>query len=149
MIVIPFKASHLKKMKVHSSQAFLEPHFEDPDALQWTDLSYSAVDPFAGKICGCLGVIPQWPGRAVAWAVIAEGVTVREMVFITKATVDFLESIQANPKYRRVETTVMSNWPQGARWAERLGFDYEGTLKAWGPNGGNFDMYGRVRHVGS
>lgn len=102
------------------------------------ELAYSA---WQGPVCvGAAGVMPFWPGRAMAWAVLSAQAK-PFMVSITRKVRAILDAVP----YRRVETTVQANFVQGTRWAEILGFRAEGTNEAYLPDGTDAIMYARVR----
>jgi RimJ/RimL family protein N-acetyltransferase len=47
--------------------------------------------------------------------------------------------------YRRVETAVASDFEQGHRWMSMLGFEREGRMRAFTPDGRDCDLYARVQ----
>lgn len=88
----------------------------------------------------CAGVYLDIPQRGIAWALLSEKACAH-MVSCTRAVARFL----AEYKVRRIQTYVETSFAQGHRWAGVLGFAREGTLKAWGPNGEDYDIYARVQ----
>ena len=46
--------------------------------------------------------------------------------------------------YRRIEITVQRGWDNGMRWANLLGFELEGIMRSYYPNGEDAYLYGRV-----
>lgn len=94
---------------------------------------------YDGQILAIAGVEPQWENRAIAFALIAESAG-RFFPAIHKAVRDFL--IRA--PYRRIEATVDVGFEQGHRWIKMLGFEIEGYLKAYRPDGADMLLYARV-----
>ena len=99
-----------------------------------------------GKIIACSGIIPHWRGRAQAWAFYGGDITLRDYAWIFRETKKFLDMAQENSLYRRVESTVRLNFPEGHRFIRRLGFELEGTMFAYDPHGEAHSLYARIRH---
>lgn len=91
-------------------------------------------------IMAIAGIIPQWEGRATAWAMISQkaGAHFMHIHREVKKHVD-------NCPFRRLEATVDAGFEQGHRWMGMLGFEVEGYLRAYRPDGGDQLMYARVR----
>lgn len=141
MIVVPFEAWHLNVLLLQKSQAMLQPMMSDEKygkSLQDGGSAFSAV--VDGEIIAALGIIPQWEHRAIAWGLIGENAS-KHFIPISKAILRFLEITP----YRRIETSVASDFDQGHRWARMLGFENEGTMKAFTPDGRDCDLYARVK----
>ncbi len=87
------------------------------------------------------GILPMWPGRGLAWALISEdaGPHMRE---VTKATIAALDCCPC----RRVELYVRLGFHQAFRWAKILGFEFEAVLEEADPHGGDMAIFKRVRH---
>jgi RimJ/RimL family protein N-acetyltransferase len=55
--------------------------------------------------------------------------------------VEFLD----NAPYRRIEATVDVGFKQGHRWIKMLGFELEGYMRAYRPDGADMLLYARVK----
>lgn len=140
MMIVAFEPRHLEALMLQPSQAIMQPMLADPSygpSLAEAGPAYSAVHGDA--VFACAGIIPQWNGRAVAWALIASEAG-RHMVTIHKAVRRALDL----HKFRRIETAVASDFEQGHRWARLLGFEREGRMRAYTPDGRDCDLYARV-----
>jgi hypothetical protein len=141
MIVVPFEAGHLKQLGIQQSQEVFKSMMLKDEygiSLEKGGPAFSAfVD---GEIIAALGVIPQWENRAMAWGLIG-GNARRHFVPLTKAIMRFLE---VTP-HRRVETSVDSDFAEGHRWARLLGFENEGRMRAYTPDGRDCNLYARVK----
>jgi hypothetical protein len=140
MRIVQFEPEHLKLLLLQPSQAIMQPTLSSPDyaqSLRDAGPAYSLVD--GDVVFASAGFIPQWENRAVAWALIAEEVGTH-MVMLHKA----VRRALTMHTYRRVETAVACNFPQGHRWAELLGFEREGRMRAFTPDGMDCDLYARV-----
>lgn len=93
------------------------------------------------RICAA-GVLPIWPGRAYAWALLSihAGRHLLECTRIARFTLD------AAP-YERIEMYVDEHFEQGRRWAEMLGFRCETPepMRKYLTGGGGAYLYARVR----
>ena len=47
-------------------------------------------------------------------------------------------------KIKRLQTTVKANFTLGQRFAEWLGFEKEGLMKYYGPDGSDYFRYARI-----
>ena len=93
-----------------------------------------------GRILAIAGVEPQWENRAIAFALIS-GSAGAHFRAIHSAVARFLDSAP----YRRIEATVDVGFEQGHRWIKMLGFEIEGYMKAYRPDGADMLLYARVR----
>ena len=85
------------------------------------------------------GLVPQWPGRHIAWAYFARG-TLRHLPWISERVMEKLAEVKG-----RVELTVRADFRAGHRWAKRLGFEVETPrLRAYGPEGEDHVGYVRI-----
>lgn len=141
MIVLPFEPEHLDELELQQSQLSLQPIISDSKygySLKKAGPAFSAqVD---GEIIASLGIIPQWEHRAIAWGLIGARAN-RHLLSVHKAVERFLKMSE----YRRIETSVATNFAEGHRWARMLGFEREGTMRAYTPEGFDCDLYARVR----
>lgn len=93
-----------------------------------------------GAILGIGGVEPQWENRATAFALLSDD-SGPHFPAIHSAVVEFLD----NAPYRRIEATVDVGFKQGHRWIKMLGFELEGYMKAYRPDGADMLLYARVK----
>lgn len=142
MIVEPYTPAHLTNLLLQPAQAYLRPHMSNPEygrALQVPGLAFSCIE--GDRVLGCAGLVPFWAGRAEAWAMFAANLN-REFIYIHQAAVRFLDSCGI----RRVEAHVDAGFGQAQKWVEMLGFEYEGPLRAYTPDGRDCLRYARVRN---
>jgi hypothetical protein len=141
MNIEAFTPDHFRRLLLQPSQAVMQPMLADPsyaDMLHKAGPAYAAVD--GDVVIACLGVIPQWEGRAIAWGLVGRNAG-RNMLAIHRGVSRFLELCE----HRRVETSVATNFDEGHRWARLLGFTREGTMSAYAPGGYDCDLYARIR----
>jgi len=139
--IVPFHPSHLANLNL---QGFAGEMAKDPETVAALDKSGMAWSGLMdGRVVGCAGLIPQWPGRAVAWAVFGECLPMSAWFKITKAVRKVLAETQASG-FHRIEMTVQEDFKQGHRWAEALGFNPVCVLRKYGPEGADHRLWERV-----
>lgn len=92
------------------------------------------------EVWGCAGVCEIEPHRATAWALIHEEIGRRFFVF-HKGVIAFLDDC----KYQRVELATQDGFTESERWAEMLGFKWEGCMEKYFPDGALGNLYARVK----
>lgn len=139
--VIDFDPHHLTVMALQDAQAWMQPLLDDRhvETLRGQGRAWTVVDERGGVLC-CAGIIPIWENRAEAWSLIAGSAGPR-FVPILRA---MRRELDAHPDVR-IEITVESDFEQGHRMARMLGFEREGTMRAYLPTGRDCDLYARVR----
>ena len=98
-----------------------------------------------GYFIACGGLVPHWSGRAEAWALISANAAQRDLVAAARLCRDWLDKRQRNPVFRRVECYVQRDAPWRRSFMRALGFEPEGCLRGWGPDGSDFNVYARIR----
>ena len=141
MIVRPWQTHDTVKITAQPAQQYLYRIVDvrgDFTELSEKGLAWTAEHD--GKILAIAGGDPQWENRAIAFALIAESAG-RFFPAIHKAVRDFL----IRTPYRRIEATVDVGFKEGHRWIKMLGFELEGYMKAYRPDGADMLLYARVK----
>lgn len=141
MIVVPFEPEHLDRLELQYAQLGALEVLGNPSyaiSLKKAGPAFSAV--IDDEIIAALGIIPQWQNRAIAWGLIGAKAN-RHLLAVHRAVKRFLNMTE----YRRIETSVAVNFAEAHRWAQMLGFEREGTMRAFTPDGQDCDLYARVR----
>ena len=138
MIVRRYQKGDIERFRLQQAQRGLNQYYANMDDT--SDNNDVIVGEQDGEIMIMSGIIPQWEGRAMAWALVScnAGKCFRS---IHKAVLNFL--IQSN--VRRIEATVDVSFKPGHRWMKMLGFEPEGYMKAYLPDGNDCILYARVR----
>lgn len=140
MIVVPMEPWHLEVLTLQPAQASMG--VWTGNAGYCSELAkfegYAGLD--GDEVLGCIGILPQWEGRSIAWALLGN-VGPRRFVAVHKAVERWIN--ERSP--RRLETWVAVGHSAGERWAEMLGFSVEGLMKAFMPDGSNAWLCARVR----
>lgn len=135
--VEPFTPSDLPTLAIQPGQQ-RELIEISPDTLTagpaWT------VRDHVGRALCCAGFQQVHAGHAIGWALLA-GEQRAAMVALTRRVA--LELGRA--PWRRVTAMCRADWNAAHRWLGHLGFACEGVLSAYGPEGDDYAVYGRVR----
>ena len=140
MILTRLRQCHLEALELQEAQAYLGADIISPGYLDILLQGQAFTGLVGDRVIGCAGCIEQWEGRAIAWALVSKDAG-RHMVSVHRAVAGFI----AQAPWRRIETTVDSSFDAGHRWMELLGFTHEGRMRAYGPQGQDFDIYARVK----
>ena len=141
MIVRPWITGDTVKIATQPAQQYLHRIVDvraDFTELSERGLAWTAEHDH--RILAIAGVEPQWENRATAFALIAESAG-EHFKAIHSAVSDFLNTAP----FRRIEATVDVGFAQGHRWIKMLGFELEGYLRAYRPDGADMLLYARVR----
>lgn len=80
-----------------------------------------AISAWENGVCiGCAGILELWQDRASAWCLMSEACG-KHLLEITRV---IREALDLHPA-RRIEMTVLADFPAGIRWARMLGFRVE------------------------
>lgn len=88
---------------------------------------------------GGLGVI--WMGVAEAWIYISAIAGASIILGVKDQLQEWIQDYDLS----RVQAVVRSDWKEGRRFLEWLGFYLEGTMRKFGPHGNDACLYARVR----
>jgi hypothetical protein len=142
MRIEAFRPEHLERLRLQPAQAHFGAQFMQPGYADMLRSGPSFTALHGDTVLGCSGVVEVWPGRALAWALIADEAG-RHMLGIHRAVLGFL--MQA--PYRRIEATVDAGFEAGHRWIRLLGFACETPLgmRGFNPDGRDSFLYSRVK----
>lgn len=140
MKIAPFRAGDLALLDLQKAQASFSELIADPQygvSIERAGQSYTVwVD---GAPILCAGLIPLWQDRATAWALVSMHAG-RHFFSIHRAVRGFLKQAP----YRRIEATVQAGFPEAWRWIQLLGFEHEGLMRAYAPDGSDHHLFARV-----
>ena len=144
MELIDFEPEHLQRLSPQAAQEPFARNINSVDAMQLRRRGLSFTGIRDGRVLGCAGVVPLWPGVAQAWAVFSAA-ALSEPVALTRIVGREIDRIADTLALRRLQATVAETHHEGARWLAFLGFELEGLLVNYGPDGmGDYWMYGKA-----
>lgn len=138
MIVEPFQPSHLAEIDLQPEQRS-RVDFVTPEYAAMLAEGYALTLRHEGRILACAGVAEAGYGRGLMWSFLSTD-SREHAVLMHRAALRFLSTV----RLRRIEATVVSGFDRGCRWLTRLGFQHEGTMRAFGPDGADHELYARV-----
>jgi len=141
MIVRPWTLGDTDKIKLQPAQEYMKGwNMLSADLTNLSDAGLAWTAEHDEVVLGIAGLAPQWENRALAWALISDaaGPHFRK---IHAAVSRFLEASE----FRRIEANVDVGFEAGERWIKLLGFQYEGYLTAFRPDGADMLMYARIK----
>jgi len=135
------RPEHLPALRLQTvqsaAQAVLTEDF-GRDLVAQKGVAWTAIQD--GQVIAAAGIAEMWQDRGLGWALFSEA-ALANFTLIHRMT----RKVLAEAPWRRVEVAVDVNHAEGMRWAERLGFSYEGTMKAYTIDGRDCHLYARVR----
>lgn len=142
----PYHPDHVAGLRLQDAQSgqritelMTQPDYAGSIAvpgLAWSALSND------GCVLGCAGILPQWPGRAQAWALIGCDMPSNAWTAIVRQSWRILGQAHLYG-YSRIEAQVLASFEPGVRFARLLGFNPEALLERWGPEGADYLQYVR------
>lgn len=138
--VQPFKLFHVDLLRAQGVQ------LAQLREISHVPATYDRVPPgpavtafLGGRIILCGGIAVKAPARGECWALLSEHAS-HHMVWLHYAVKRFI-SMQP---WKRLEATVEDGFEQGCRWVQLLGFEFEGKMRCYGPNGETHVRYAKV-----
>ena len=147
---IPFEPKHIDELFDESAE---KEQFGSIDMKRYAKVFAECGPAITGMVDEgpiiCIGILPIWKGVAEAWAVVDARKAQSFKLSIHKAVMEYLEKYQINLSMHRIQTKVLESFHKGRKWAEKLGFEAESVMVAYGPRKENYIMYTRVRRWAS
>ena len=97
-----------------------------------------------GEPAACGGVVPLWTGVGEAWTFAGEAVG-REALAFHRAVARGLADAERGLRLHRVQAACHRDHVRGRRWLALLGFEEEGLMLHYGPEGHHFIRFAKVR----
>ena len=142
MIVRPWEEGDTERLVLQDSQSYMSLLLEDLDLAPLAAENMAWVGETDEGVMAIAGIAPQWENRATAWAMISQNAGVHFM----KIHREVKRHLDEAP-FRRIEATVDAKFKAGHRWMNMLGFELEGYLRNYRPDGGDQVMYARIKNV--
>jgi RimJ/RimL family protein N-acetyltransferase len=134
-------AAHVQAVQLQEAQAFAMPMISAEHAQQLAaadGVAWAALD--GDDVIACAGIVQAHEQRGMAWAMFSEG-ALRQFKLIHRV----VRMVLHGAKWRRIEMTVDANHAAAIAWAERLGFEREGLMRAVTPDGRDCFLYAKVK----
>lgn len=141
MNIVRMRAEHVPAVQLQEAQAFAIPMITAEHAQQLANadgVAWTALD--GDDVIACAGIVQVHEQRGIAWAMFSDR-ALRQFKLIHRVARAVLERSQ----WRRIEMTVDVRHDAAIQWAERLGFEREGVMRAVTPDGRDCFLYAKVK----
>ena len=147
--IVDFIAAHAEDLIEQGRQDFgvladadttMKPYFEVVAGMP--NMAYSMIDD--GHLVAAAGLYKVWEGVGEAWLLPSSRLLAKPRKAV-KAVRSFLDEISEREGFRRVQATTHADFIRGRRFLEWLGFENEGVLRGYGPDGSDHIIYSRIR----
>ena len=142
MIVRAYEEGDEKKLNFDSSQDYMNKFLKTDnfDLKPMVEQNLVWTAEHQNKTAAMGGIVPIWDNRALAWMWMGD-ISGRHMIGIHRAVKQFLDETS----FKRIEATVDVGFKPGMRWMKMLGFEMEGYLRAYRPDGRDMIMFSRIK----
>ena len=89
------------------------------------------------------GIVPLWTGVAEGWVISSKRIFDFK-VQAARLIRNRLNLLCANNKVWRLQTSVKANYKRGIKFAEFLGLEKEGLMRAYGPDKTDYYLMARI-----
>ncbi len=111
--------------------------------LQQPGWSYTLIEN--GYIICCAGIVDMWPGVGEAWFIASNKIHEYPRPFIRFAKTDVMQKVVDENELWRVQAVCKSDWPAALKFARFMGFEPEGVMRKYGPEGMDYIRVAWVR----
>ena len=96
------------------------------------------------RVLGCAGITRCWPGVGEAWTVFSEEVC-HHPLWLQKTVRSVIHASMVGMGLHRLQAVARAESARNCKWLESLGFQWEGPMPKFGPDGADYVRYGMVR----
>ena len=138
VVLVPFIAEHLNGFE------FSQPDMQGHESMQEHTIAQArgntAVSVIQyGKTLGIFGSSKVWNGLEEAWFLVDEA-TRRYGIAMTKVAKKFISLKFQEDSLNRLQITVRLDDIRAYKWAKCLGFQTDGVMRQFGPDGSDYYM---------
>jgi len=144
----PFRKEHIEFIEMREFDKIAFSSLSDPLALAaaYEQAGYSWTGIVDDKIVFCGGVYPTWEHCGIAW-MLSSMITEQHKIFLHRSIKNIIKNSMEALKLHRLEISVAEGHIKGYRWAEVLGFTYEGMMLKYDSQGNNYRRYALIKEV--
>lgn len=130
--LVPFRMVHLDLMEpdielTHKMLvAMMDARMKGPAFTLYVD----------GEIGAVAGVAVVWEGVGEAWGILDPKAPI---LYATRLAKSMLKEVKVNLNLRRIQTFTLTQ--RCYDWVKLLGFEHEGIVKKYGPNGEDLNVW--------
>lgn len=115
------------------------------DAQGTSDSSraYTFYNEETSEVLAIVGITRIWDGVYEAWTFLSKGIKTFPKTF-HKSCLAILSSHRDGLDIKRYQAIVKVGFVEGQKWIYSLGFEIEGVMRNYGPEGADYYMCGRI-----
>lgn len=142
MSIVPFEPKHMEELfpMIGLPISYL---LDGLKILAEPGYAYTALNKDK-KPMGFAGVIPLWDGVGDAYAFMHPSMRTEFKWSLHRSVSKGLERIRVEKKLHRMQVMVEFGFKPGYRWAESLGFKWEGVMPLYTPDKKTFVRFAQV-----
>ena len=91
------------------------------------------------------GFVDMWPGVGEAWFIASNKIHEYPRKFIRFAKTDVMQRVIDENGLWRVQAVCKSDWPVALKFARFMGFEVEGVMRKYGPEGMDYTRVAWVK----
>ena len=143
--IVPWNPVHDKLIDMNGFDRRIRSNFPDFEQtfLQYASAGAAYTGIGDGKIYAMFGAYEFWPGCSEAWLIPSKDID-RKTVSFHRAALKFFDLYCEKTQTKRLQATVHSQNVRAVEWARRCYFTHEGTLRQYGPDHGDYEMFARI-----
>jgi hypothetical protein len=140
-----FEPEDVLAISAREPDASIMASLPDPLAVakQYRDSGPAWTGLLDGQPMVCSGVVILWPGLAEGWALTSSLAAQYPLAFHRVIKHKLNELISAN-NLRRVQVAIPETHQVSCRWITHLGFNCEGIMPKYGPDGADYLRFARL-----
>lgn len=141
MKLVPFEIDHLKQIQPRAvDMANHSVFFDEMMGICEDPKNHSFTIMDGEFLVACGGVYYLWPGVGTAWLLGSDHIPKKKIAFHKLASTALDKAIKKG-SFHRVQSIVRADFPEALGWNRLLGFEIEGMLKGYAPDGMDCFIY--------
>jgi len=144
---VPFHWGHLHLMDLDAGQQKTIQH--TPNFAQtvqhYADNGHSATILLLGKPVLSFGEMQIWPGVHELWMMGDIPTFKKNPLKLTKLSRKSINSLENNLIWHRLQIVVRCDNVSAVKWARTIGFQFEGLVRKYTPDGCDCIFYSRIK----
>ncbi len=136
VVYVPFALGHYHYLELDEPGFIAAARTVNIDAMlaSQAELGLAVTALVNGMPVAVFGVIPLWPHVAELWSIISAPAR-RLPKQLTMVGAAFCDIAAQSLRLHRLQITVRSDEERSLRWARHLGFEVEGLMRRYTPDG--------------
>jgi hypothetical protein len=145
-MIVPFRPSHADKIELNDRELYYEGYCPNYRAMlrRTAEAGLSWTGVYNEKVVVCFRGSTVWPGVGEAWLLSSPSVSDHALSVVRSSRMIFADIFKTEA-FSRVHISVDSANDSAFKFAKALGFEVEGIMRQFGPDGSNYYMMARIK----